>query len=135
MQNYSSTFRNFATIKKHYDYLVIGAGSGGIASARRAAQHNKKVCVIENKKIGGTCVNVGCVPKKVMWNLAAHIEDGHHYMKPYHLKCTTELDFPAFKKSRDEYIARLNQIYMNNAKNAGIDYVEGMAQFKSSNSV
>lgn len=51
---------------RHYDYLVIGAGSGGIASARRAASYGKKVAVVEKNKLGGTCVNVGCVPKKVM---------------------------------------------------------------------
>lgn len=50
----------------HFDYLVIGAGSGGIASARRAASYGKKVAVIEKGRLGGTCVNVGCVPKKVM---------------------------------------------------------------------
>ena len=51
-----------------YDYLVFGAGSGGIASARRAASYGAKVAIIENSRYGGTCVNVGCVPKKVMWN-------------------------------------------------------------------
>ena len=54
-----------------YDYLVIGAGSGGIASARRAAEHGAKVAIIEAGPLGGTCVNVGCVPKKVMWNAAS----------------------------------------------------------------
>lgn len=49
---------------KHYDYLVIGAGSGGIASANRAAQYGKKCALIEVADLGGTCVNVGCVPKK-----------------------------------------------------------------------
>ena len=65
------------------DYLVIGAGSGGIASARRAAQHGKKVALIENKVVGGTCVNVGCVPKKVMFQLATFWEDAHHVMPFY----------------------------------------------------
>lgn len=69
---------------KKFDYLVIGAGSGGIASARRAAMFGKSVCVIENRKIGGTCVNVGCVPKKVMFNLANFIEESH-IMKDYGL--------------------------------------------------
>ncbi len=52
-----------------FDYLVIGAGSGGIASARRAASYGAKVGVIEKGRLGGTCVNVGCVPKKVMCKL------------------------------------------------------------------
>ena len=50
----------------HYDYLVIGGGSGGIASARRAAQWGAKVAVVERGALGGTCVNVGCIPKKLM---------------------------------------------------------------------
>lgn len=59
-----------------YDYIVIGAGSGGIASGRRAAGlYGKKVAIVENRVIGGTCVNVGCVPKKVMFNLSSFIED------------------------------------------------------------
>ena len=52
---------------KEYDYIVIGGGSGGIASANRAAMHGAKVILFEGKEVGGTCVNVGCVPKKVMW--------------------------------------------------------------------
>ena len=51
-----------------YDYLVLGGGSGGIASARRAAMYGAKVGLVESQRLGGTCVNVGCVPKKVMWN-------------------------------------------------------------------
>ena len=54
-----------------FDFIVIGAGSGGIASARRAAAHGARVAVIESGRLGGTCVNVGCVPKKVMWNTAS----------------------------------------------------------------
>ena len=53
-----------------WDYLVIGGGSGGIASARRAAKHGAKVALVEAARLGGTCVNVGCVPKKVMVNAA-----------------------------------------------------------------
>lgn len=49
---------------KHYDYLAIGGGSGGIASINRAAMYGKKCALIEAKELGGTCVNVGCVPKK-----------------------------------------------------------------------
>lgn len=55
---------------KSYDYLVIGGGSGGLASARRAAKYGARVALIEAQPVlGGTCVNVGCVPKKVMFNV------------------------------------------------------------------
>eukprot|EP00965_Chrysotila_dentata_P022789 755363-Pleurochrysis_carterae.AAC.3 len=60
-----------------FDYLVIGGGSGGIASARRAASHGAKAAVIERARLGGTCVNVGCVPKKVMFNAASVMEIIH----------------------------------------------------------
>ena len=55
---------------KHYDYIAIGGGSGGIASINRAAMYGQKCALIEAKALGGTCVNVGCVPKKVMWHAA-----------------------------------------------------------------
>ena len=55
---------------KHYDYIIIGGGSGGIASANRAALYGKSCALIEANAIGGTCVNVGCVPKKVLWYAA-----------------------------------------------------------------
>jgi glutathione reductase (NADPH) len=51
-------------MSKHYDYLAIGGGSGGIASINRAAMYGQKCALIEAKELGGTCVNVGCVPKK-----------------------------------------------------------------------
>ncbi|VDO18215.1 unnamed protein product [Brugia timori] len=59
---------------KRYDYLVIGGGSGGIASARRAAEFKVSVGLIEETRLGGTCVNKGCVPKKVMYNCSRHAE-------------------------------------------------------------
>ena len=54
-------------MSNHFDYIAIGGGSGGIASANRAAMYGKKVAIVEAKAVGGTCVNVGCVPKKAMW--------------------------------------------------------------------
>lgn len=62
------------SVAKEFDYLVIGGGSGGIASARRAREFNVSVGLVEFTRLGGTCVNVGCVPKKVMYNTAMHAE-------------------------------------------------------------
>ena len=56
---------------ERFDLVVIGAGSGGLACAQRAVEYGAKVAIVEAGRLGGTCVNVGCVPKKVMWN-AAH---------------------------------------------------------------
>ena len=73
-----------------FDYLVIGAGSGGVGSGRfAAATYGTKVCIIENRVIGGTCVNVGCVPKKVMFNLASFLEDAHLVMPHYSVDGTS----------------------------------------------
>src|SRR5690606_23785902 len=53
-----------------FDLLVIGGGSGGLAAAQRAAEYGARVAIVEKDRLGGTCVNVGCVPKKVMWYAA-----------------------------------------------------------------
>ena len=115
-----------------FDYIVIGAGSGGMASGRRAAALGKRVCMIENRRIGGTCVNVGCVPKKVMFNLANFLEEAHA-MKGYGVGGVDglTLDFAAFKAKRDAYVLRLNGIYKRNVNNAQMRYVEGTASFVS----
>ena len=118
--------------KLNYDYIVIGAGSGGMAGSRRAAMLGKKVAVIENRVIGGTCVNVGCVPKKVMLNLASFLEEASLF-KDYGVTGTEhlKLDFKHFKERRDGYVKRLNGIYEKNLKNSEVDYFTGTASFAS----
>lgn len=110
--------------------IVIGAGSGGLGAGRRAAQYGKNVAMIENQVIGGTCVNVGCVPKKVMFNLASFLEDSN-LMKDYgvHGVDGLKVDFQHFKNQRDNYVKRLNSIYKNNIANSKIDYFTGTASF------
>ena len=123
---------------KVYDYLVIGAGSGGLASARRAAQYGKKVCLMETARLGGTCVNVGCVPKKVMFCAANFLEDSLSMQKGYGLfsggsarDYTTplQIDWSILKESRDAYVKRLNGIYAGIVDTAGIDLLRGTAKF------
>ena len=96
-----------------YDFLVIGGGSGGLATAKRAAiNHGKKVAVIERGPWGGTCVNVGCVPKKIMWNAAAMAETMKHDVAQYCFEQPkVNFDLATFKKKRDAYIVKLNNIY------------------------
>ena len=113
----------------HYDYLVIGGGSGGMASARRAAGYGAKVCVIEKGKLGGTCVNVGCVPKKVMWNAATlneQLHEAHHFGIEVG---SVKFDWAKIKAYRDAYITRLNGIYSRMLGNNKIDVVQGTAAF------
>ncbi|CBN74340.1 Glutathione reductase [Ectocarpus siliculosus] len=114
----------------HYDYLVIGGGSGGVSSARRAASHGAKVALIEGTpNLGGTCVNVGCVPKKVMFN-AAHINEMLHASKHYgYTVGETSFDWGKLKEMRDAYVRRLNGIYHRNVEKSGVTLVYGMAKF------
>jgi glutathione reductase (NADPH) len=115
----------------HFDYLVIGGGSGGIASARRAAQWGAKVAVVEKVELGGTCVNVGCVPKKIMFN-AALVNEMMHAAKHYGYTGVVEgsgFDWATLKAARDKYVARLNGIYGNNLANSGVALIKGDASF------
>lgn len=107
-----------------------------MGAGRKAASFGKKVAMIENRVIGGTCVNVGCVPKKVMFNLASFMEDTHLF-KDYGVQGTEhlKLDFKHFKQKRDAYVKRLNGIYQNNVANSGIDYFTGTASFVNNKQV
>jgi len=129
-----STFLQMADPDNHFDYLVIGAGSGGIASARRAATCGAKVAVAERQALGGTCVNVGCVPKKVMFN-AASLNEMMHEAFHFGFDVSPKFDWKFLKDARDKYIKRLNGIYGNNLKNSGITLLEGLASFTGPNTV
>ncbi|PWW75264.1 hypothetical protein C7212DRAFT_198253 [Tuber magnatum] len=125
-----------APVSKQYDYLVIGGGSGGLASARRAsAMYGAKVGIIESGRLGGTCVNVGCVPKKVSWYAAA-IAETLAEAKGYGFDIDVKgFDWPTFKTKRDKYIERLNGIYERNLKNDKVDYIVGRGHFISRNQI
>ncbi|KAL6158953.1 Glutathione reductase [Exserohilum turcicum] len=134
--HFSTTSPKMSTETKECDYLVIGIGSGGIASARRAAKHGAKVIAIESKRYGGTCVNVGCVPKKVTWNAAAIAEtfrDARSY--GFQIGEVPDFDWPYFKKKRDDYVTRLNGIYENNLNKDGIEHIRGRAKFVATDEV
>ncbi|KAJ8331059.1 Glutathione reductase [Batrachochytrium dendrobatidis] len=124
------------TATRSFDYLVLGAGSGGIASARRAASYGAKVAIVENGRYGGTCVNVGCVPKKVMWN-AADVAETLHNASCYGFDVSSNAPFSwsTFKQKRDEYVKRLNGIYTSNLEKSGIDMINGTASFVDSHNV
>ncbi|KAG0179731.1 Glutathione reductase [Apophysomyces sp. BC1034] len=120
-----------------YDFLVIGAGSGGLAAARRASSaYGAKVAIVEvQHRLGGTCVNVGCVPKKIMWNAASvaeTIRDAASY--GYHVQ-STPFDWTAFKAKRDAYIQRLNGIYATNLNKDNVKHLQGLASFVDKNTV
>jgi len=120
------------TMTYDYDLICIGGGSGGIACAKRSAtSYGKKVLCIERARLGGTCVNVGCVPKKVMWSAAHIAHTVKHDMEHYGFSSASEvkLDFPKLKQARDKYVKRLNDIYASGFTNAGVECVFGEAEF------
>ncbi|GIY45902.1 glutathione reductase, mitochondrial [Caerostris extrusa] len=118
-----------------FDLLVIGGGSGGIACARKAAELGAKVGLIESGNIGGTCVNVGCVPKKMSFNCASHIEYLKH-MQDYGFSVELKsIDFRSFKLKRDAYIHKLNDIYLTNLKKSGVELINGFGKFVSNSTI
>jgi len=119
----------------HFDYVVIGGGSGGLASAQRAADYGAKVALIEQGRLGGTCVNVGCVPKKIMWS-AAQVAGQLHDLSGMGFKIEgIDHDFAELVERREAYIRRLNGIYANNLAKRNIQVFEGTGQFHGSAAV
>jgi glutathione reductase (NADPH) len=134
--HYINISRASAAIRKEfilsissYDLIAIGGGSGGLACAQRAAEYGARAVVVEAGRLGGTCVNVGCVPKKVMWNaagIASSLDDAAHYG----FAVTREdHDWHALKLKRDAYIARLNAIFARNLAAKSIEQIQGSARF------
>ena len=120
---------------KKFDLLVIGGGSGGLAHAQRAAEYGASAAVVESGPLGGTCVNVGCVPKKVMWYAAQHAHYFHHAADfGFDLEVRGH-DWTALKARRDAYIERLNGIYASNLNRRGVTYIAGAASFVDAHTV
>lgn len=116
---------------KEFDYIVLGGGSGGIASARRAASYGAKVALVEFQRLGGTCVNVGCVPKKVMWN-AVEVLTAIKHASGYGIDAQNpNVDFKKLVQNRDEYVSRLNKIYENLLNNSGVEHFNGFGKITS----
>jgi glutathione reductase (NADPH) len=116
-------------MSSHYDLVVLGGGSGGIAAAVRAQSYGARVAVIEDHRLGGTCVNVGCVPKKIMWyaaSLAHMLDDARDYGFDVERR---GLDWGMLKNARDDYVARLNGIYEKRLATTGIADIRGTARF------
>ncbi len=114
---------------EHYDLLVIGGGSGGIAAARRAATHGARCAVVESGRLGGTCVNRGCVPKKLMWyaaDIADILQDAPNYGFDVE---TRSFDWTTLVERREAYIARLNGVYGRLLGDSKVDLITGHARF------
>lgn len=122
-------------VSERFDLLVIGGGSGGLAHAQRAAEYGVNAAVIEHGPLGGTCVNVGCVPKKVMWYAANYAHQLHHAVDYGYDVSVNNHNWGALKTRRDAYVARLNDIYGSNLDKRGVTLIEGHARFVDANTV
>jgi len=117
------------------DLLVIGGGSGGIACAVRAAEHGARCALIEAARLGGTCVNAGCVPKKIMWyaaDLAHAIADARDYGFAV---SSAGHDWGRLKRARDAYVAMLNEAYRRRLEGLSIEWVRGRARLLDARTV
>ena len=122
-------------MKKHYDMIAIGAGSGGLSVVERAAEYGKKCLVIEAKTIGGTCVNAGCVPKKIMWfaaNAAAQINSAQGFGFDVEMR---GFSWKKLKQGRDNYINGIVNWYSGYLEKLGIDYIYGFGKLVDKNTV
>jgi glutathione reductase (NADPH) len=118
-----------------FDLIVIGGGSGGLASVQRAAEYGAKTVVIESGRLGGTCVNVGCVPKKVMWNasgIALGLADAADY--GFGISAGGH-DWGVLNQKRDAYIVRLNAIYARNLEAKGVALRQGAARLVDAHTI
>lgn len=120
-----------------YDLIVIGAGSGGVRLARMSAQRGARVAVVESRYLGGTCVNVGCVPKK-LFVYGAHVREELEDAAGYGWQVPTDnvsFDWPTMVANKNAEIERLNGIYGRLLANAGVEIIEGTANFEDPHTV
>lgn len=114
---------------KHYDLIAIGGGSGGLSAAEQAASYGARCAVIETGRLGGVCVNVGCVPKKIMW-YAAHLAHALDDAPSYGFKLDYfDFDWQKLKVARNAFIRQLNEHYLSYLCGAGVELIRGFARW------
>src|SRR5262247_2723036 len=118
-----------------FDMFTIGAGSGGVASSRRAGSYGARVAICEENRVGGTCVLRGCVPKKLLVYGSHYADDladarGFGWSVP-----GSTHDWPALVAAKDRELDRLNGIYLRMLKDAGVTLVEGRARLVDEHTV
>ena len=122
-------------MKYDYDIIAIGAGSGGLSVVERAVEYGKKCAVVEAKEIGGTCVNIGCVPKKVMW-FGAHIAEAIRDANDYGFDIEQKgFDWSKLVEKREGYIKNITTWYSGYLKDLNIDLLQGWGSFVDEHTV
>ena len=125
-------------MSKEYDFdlFVIGAGSGGVRAGRMAAAKGKKVAIAEVSDLGGTCVNVGCVPKKLFF-YASQFPELFHASQGYgwNIQQSQSFNWETLRDNKTQEIRRLNGIYQNLLSNSGAQIIKGRASLESPNQV
>ena len=122
-------------MRKHYDMIAIGAGSGGLSAVERASEYGKKCAVVEVNQVGGTCVNVGCVPKKVMWfaaNASQIIKNSNGFGFDISIN---DFSWTKLKDGRENYINGINEWYDGYLEKLGIDYFHGFGKLIDKNTI
>ena len=118
-----------------YDLFVIGAGSGGVRAARMAATMGVKVAIAEDRYLGGTCVNVGCVPKK-LYVYGSHFSEDFHDAAAYGWQSKApKFNWPTLRDNKSTEIKRLNGVYENLLANSGATLIDGRATIVDANTV
>jgi len=111
-----------------FDLFVMGVGSGGVRAARMSAQYGARVATAEDRYMGGTCVNVGCVPKKLFVYASHFSEDFHHGEGFGWDKVAPEFHWPTLLDNKNREIQRLNDVYRGMLDNAGVTHFDGRAR-------
>jgi glutathione reductase (NADPH) len=114
-----------------FDLIVLGAGSGGLATAIRAARHGARVALLEPGALGGTCVNVGCVPKKALWYAGQLAQEQRLALDYGFASSPGPLDWEHFRQLRQHYIDGIRQRYASNLAAAGIQVFAETGRFVS----
>jgi len=117
-----------------YDLIVIGAGSGGVRAARVAANRGARVAIIEEYRVGGTCVIRGCVPKK-LFVYASRFSDLFEIAGSFGWTTTAEFDWPTLVRNKDKEIARLEKAYVSGLESAGVEIIRDRAVVTGPNGV
>ncbi len=118
-----------------YDLIVLGAGSGGLAGSKRAASYGAKTAIVEDDRVGGTCVIRGCIPKKLMV-YAAHFSEQFEYARGYGWSVgPARLDWPALVAARDAAVRRLETTHEEYLEKTGVTLLRGRAQVADAHSV